>query len=76
MGNLLSFFLSLCVISCSTTFVFKVFYFDHSCSQHCQFSDTVSHIDSFLEVTVVEPSFTDKLRTKYTPYSEVLKFKK
>jgi hypothetical protein len=31
MGNLLSFFLRLCVTSCSTTFVFKVFYFDHSC---------------------------------------------
>jgi hypothetical protein len=31
---------------------FKVFYFDHSCSQHCQFFETISHIDSFLEITV------------------------
>jgi hypothetical protein len=49
---LLSFFLKLYVTSSTTTFVFKVFYFDHSCSHHCQFSETISHIDSFLEVTV------------------------
>ena len=48
MSTLLSFFLRLCVTSCSATFVLEVFYFDHSCSQHCQFSETVSHIDSFL----------------------------
>jgi hypothetical protein len=32
--------------------MFKDFYFDHSWSQHCQFYKTISHIDSFLEVTV------------------------